>query len=99
MANRFEPKVLSKWHNDEEFLRLLASFERILPLKKPSFLIEDSVSKIILSKSEGLLGEVSKILELASIYAIETGVESISKSVLSKIDYTPPSERKKMIFR
>ncbi|AZA78724.1 AAA family ATPase [Chryseobacterium sp. G0186] len=99
LANRFEPKVLSKWHNDEEFLRLLASFERILPLKKPSFLIEDSVSKIILSKSEGLLGEVSKILELASIYAIETGVESISKSVLSKIDYTPPSERKKMIFR
>lgn len=99
LANRFEPRVLSKWRNDEEYLRLLTSFERILPLKKPSYLIESSISSIILSKSEGLLGEVSKILELSAILAIESGVETISKNIIENIDYTPPSDRKKMIFR
>ncbi|PZU91426.1 MAG: AAA family ATPase [Chryseobacterium sp.] len=99
LANRFEPKVLSKWQNDDEYLRLLASFERILPLKKPSFLIESSIAKTILSKSEGLLGEISRILELASILAIESGVEYISKNILENIEYIPPSDRKKMIFR
>ncbi|WES96555.1 TniB family NTP-binding protein [Chryseobacterium arthrosphaerae] len=99
LANRFEPRMLNKWQYDEEYLRLLASFEKILPLKKPSILIDDSLSRVILNKSEGLLGEVSKILELASIYAIETGIESISKKVLDKIEYVSPSDRKKMIFR
>lgn len=99
LANRFEPKVLSKWNNDEEYLRLLASFERILPLKKPSQLIENSLASLILSKSEGLLGEISKILELSTILAIETGIEKINKNIIENIDFTPPSDRKKMIFR
>ncbi|RTZ50405.1 AAA family ATPase [Chryseobacterium arthrosphaerae] len=99
LANRFEPKVLPKWNNDEEYLRLLASFERILPLKNPSHLIENSLCSLILSKSEGLLGGISKILELSTILAIETGIEKISKNIIENIDYTPPSERKKMIFR
>lgn len=99
LANRFEPRVLAKWRNDEEYLRLLSSFERILPLKKPSYLIESSIATTILSKSEGLLGEISRILELSAILAIESGVECITKNILENIDYISPSDRKKMIFR
>lgn len=99
LANRFEPKVLKKWKNDEEYLRLLASFESLLPLKEPSMLIESSLSTKILAMSEGLIGEVSKILELASILAIESGVEKINRNILNNIDYTSPSDRKKMIFK
>ena len=77
LANRFEPKVLKKWRNDEEYLRLLASFETLLPLKEPSMLIESSISTKILAMSEGLIGEISRILELSSILAIESGVEKI----------------------
>lgn len=99
LANRFEPKVLKKWKNDEEYLRLLASFESLLPLKEPSMLIESSLSTKILAMSEGLIGEVSKILELASILAIESSVEKINRNILNNIDYTPPSDRKKMIFK
>ena len=36
MANRFEPAPLAKWVLDEEFRRLLASLERVLPLQRPS---------------------------------------------------------------
>ncbi len=99
LANRFEPKILSKWQFDEEYLRLLASFEKILPLKEPSLLIEKSTANAILMKSEGLLGEISKILELSTILAIETGMEKINKNILDNIDYISPSDRKKMIFR
>lgn len=99
LANRFEPRVLSKWKNDEEYLRLLSSFERILPLKKPSYLIESSIASAILSKSEGLLGEISRILELSAILAIESGVENITKNIINNIDYISPSDRRKMIFR
>lgn len=99
LANRFEPKVLKKWKNDEEYLRLLASFESLLPLKEASMLIESSISTKILAMSEGLIGEISRILELASILAIESGVEKINRNILNNIDFTPPSDRKKMIFK
>lgn len=35
LANRFEPIVLPRWEPDNDFLRLLASFERMLPLRPP----------------------------------------------------------------
>lgn len=99
LANRFEPKVLKKWKNDEDYLRLLASFESLLPLKEPSMLVEPSLSTKILAMSEGLIGEISKILELASILAIESGVEKINRNILNNIDYASPSDRKKMVFK
>lgn len=99
LANRFEPKVLKKWKNDEDYLRLLASFESLLPLKEPSMLVEPSLSTKILAMSEGLIGEISKILELASILAIESGIEKINRNILNNIDYTSPSDRKKMVFK
>lgn len=99
LANRFEPKILNKWHFDDEYLRLLASFESILPLRNPSHLIENSIANNILSKSEGLLGEISRILELAAILAIESGIEKINNNIINNIDFTPPSERKKLIYK
>lgn len=99
LANRFEPRVLPKWKHDEEYLRLLASFEKLLPLKSASNLIESSLSSLILAKSEGLIGEISKILELSTILAIESGIEKINRNIIENIDYVPPSDRKKMIYR
>ena len=36
IANRFELIILPHWNVDEEYLRLLASYEKVLPLAKPS---------------------------------------------------------------
>ena len=44
LANRFEPAVLPRWEMDKNFLRLLMSFERMLPLKQPSNLHEISLA-------------------------------------------------------
>ena len=44
LANRFEPVALQRWSMGEEYLRLLLSFERMLPLRKASNLIEDDLA-------------------------------------------------------
>lgn len=98
LANRFEPRVLPKWNNDIEFKRLLASFEALLPLKRESLLTENSMVLKILSMSDGLIGEVNRILELASIEAIRNGEEKITKNILLNIDYISPQDRKKKYF-
>lgn len=98
LANRFEPRVLPRWSNNNEFKRLLLSFSTILPLKKESSLIENSISNKILAQSDGLIGEISKILELSTILAIESGTERITNSIIENIDYIPPTQRKKSFF-
>lgn len=98
LANRFEPRILPRWSNNTELKRLLLSFERMLPLKKESNLIENSISSKVLSMSDGLIGEISKILELATVLAIEHETERITKTILNEIDYVSPQERKKAFF-
>jgi type II secretory pathway predicted ATPase ExeA len=95
LANRFEPVVLPKWDNNDEYRRLLASFEFILPLKKPSNLVDDVLANKILSLSEGTIGEIATIIKKASIVAIQNESECITKKIIDTIDYIPPSDRKR----
>ena len=95
LSNRFDPVMLPRWANDEEFLRLLATFERILPLRQPSNLVDGPLADKIYSMSEGYIGEISGLLILAAVHAVETGHERIDKKMLDAIDWTVPSERRK----
>lgn len=95
LSNRFEPRVLPRWNNDIELKRLLLSFETLLPLQKESLLIEPSMVNKILSMSDGLIGEIAKILELSSIEALKSGEEKITKDILNNIDFLSPVDRKK----
>lgn len=95
LSNRFEPSILPKWQLNEEYLRLLASMEYMLPLKKPSHLHESKIAQQILTLSEGTIGEISTIIKKASILAIQQDIELINKRILDSIDYTSPSERKR----
>lgn len=95
LSNRFDHAVLPRWDNDDDFLRLLATFERVLPLRYPSVLIDGSLADKIYSMSEGYLGEISRLLVNAAVAAVERGQEQINKQVLDSIDWVPPSERRK----
>lgn len=94
LSNRFDPEFLSKWNMDNEYGDLLASFERRLPLKKPSNLREANIAQHVLWKSEGILGEIHDVLKRAAIMAIKNKSEQITLDVLSKIKWTMPSKRK-----
>lgn len=95
LANRFEPAILNRWKLDEEYFRLLASFERMLPLKKRSHLTNDDIAIKILSMSEGTIGEIVSLLKTAARQAIESGSEEITLQSLVKIGWVGPSERNK----
>ncbi len=43
LANRFEPAVLQHWTMGEDYLRLLASFEKLLPLEHSSALLDPAM--------------------------------------------------------
>jgi len=96
LGNRFEPLALQRWENNEEYLKLLASFEYMLPLKLPSHLTDDELAMKLLVMSEGLIGELSEILVRASVYALRHDMESINKKILDEITWISPSKRRKM---
>ena len=95
LDNRFKPSLLPRWEMDIDFRRLLASFERMLPLASPSDLKVKAIAKKLHFMSEGLLGEISDILTQAAILAIRNGSERISIELLDEIDYESPKDRKK----
>jgi hypothetical protein len=99
LANRFEPAALPPWQLNQDFQMLLASFEQVLPLRKPSRLADERIARKLLALSEGSLGELSAVLTLAAIYAVQSGSERIDEKVLAAIDWVPPSERRRRAER
>ena len=97
LANRFEPAPLPRWEFDIDFLRLLASFERMLPLREPSVLHDTTLAAKLFSMSEGYIGELSRLLTNAAVHAVDTGRERIDERILNGIDWVAPSDRKRQI--
>lgn len=95
LSNRFDRALLPRWANDDEFLRLLATFERAIPLRLPSNLVEGALADKIYSMSDGYIGEVSRLLVDAAVKAVETKQEHIDKKILDRIGWVAPSERRK----
>ncbi|TJZ77696.1 transposase [Chitiniphilus eburneus] len=98
IQNRFKPLVLPNWRPDEQAYRdLLASFEVVLPLRRPSSLSSNTVAHKINAMTEGTIGEISDLLNLAAKQAIRDGTECITVKELNSCGYVPPSDRKKQI--
>lgn len=99
LANRFEPAVLPLWKFDDEFLRLLKSFEMLLPLRHASKLYDTGLAATIFSMAEGHIGELSKLLAEAAVLAVQSGSERIDAKLLKEIGWIGPSDRKRQIDR
>lgn len=94
LSNRFDAAFLPRWKSDDNYIRLLLSFEKILPLAQPSGLGEQGLSTKLMSMSEGYIGEIARILVDASVMAIKSGHEKIDVDVLKKINWISPSQRR-----
>lgn len=99
VASRFDPVAIPRWQWSKEFLMLLASFERVLPLRQPSHLISEPLARKLLSWSEGTIGELSRLLNRASEIAIRKGAERIDEQVLTATEWVRPSERRQHVER
>jgi hypothetical protein len=76
----------------EDYLRLLASFEKLLALEHRSDLLDPAMAIKVLSLSEGTIGEISALLCRAAIAAIENGTERITIASLERCGYIAPSD-------
>lgn len=95
LANRFEPVPLPRWEMGRDYLMLLASLEKMIPLREPSGLAQPKLATRLLAMSEGTIGELVALLTAAAVYAVRTGAERIDERTLASIDWTPPSERRR----
>ena len=89
LSSRFEVARLPQWSMDVEFRRILASFERLLPLEKPSHLADSALAFKLLELSHGSIGRLVRILRLAAIEAIRSGAECISLELLQAMPLFP----------
>ena len=94
LANRFTPVFLPVWGMNEDFLTLLASFESMLPLAKPSGLKGEKLSAELHRLSGGLIGELSTLLTMAARTAIVRGSERITLEIIRSLPFVPPKKRR-----
>ena len=99
LGNRFDTVVLPRWTLDREFRMLLMSFEQSLPLRNPSNLAGKELATVLLSMSEGTIGELANLLCVAAATAIRNGREEIDVALLKQVEWTRPSERKAAVER
>ncbi len=99
LENRFQPFLLSRWSNDSETGRLLASFETVIPLREPSGLGLPALRRVIVERSEGLIGEMQQLLLSATAHALMEGRERIEQDDLVDCFFQAPSYRRQMMER
>lgn len=92
LSSRFEPFGLPRWQLNAEFLRLLTSYERLIPLAKPSNLIGRELAMKLHNMSGGTIGGLSRILKRAAIQAIRDHSEQITLKGLDQINWVKLSD-------
>lgn len=87
IKSRFPQRTLPLWKEDKDFKKLLFNFEFVLPLKRPSEIYKGEIASKLYGLSEGVLGELAKILRSAAKHAILTQEERITLDVITNCPY------------
>ncbi|MCI4411075.1 MAG: TniB family NTP-binding protein [Thiotrichales bacterium] len=91
-ASRFDVVELPRWDIDKAYLRLLMSFESILPLRKPSGLHHKEIAMKLLAISRGNLGDLHRLLIECARDAIQSKVEQITPEIIEKHKWVQPTQ-------
>lgn len=91
-ASRFDVFALALWEFDSNFQKLLAGFERVLPLKKPSSLSSQELASIAHAICGGNLGDLHRLLVACARVAITNGDEQITEKILKSKAWLQPSK-------
>lgn len=90
-SSRFDIVDLPKWELNEEFLKLLFSYARLLPLRKPSNLVSEEIATLLFEISEGNLGDLNRLLVACAKEAITSGTEEITIQIIKKYSDLKPT--------
>lgn len=87
LKSRFPIRTLPRWQEGEKFKKLLYNFEYVLPLKQASEIYRGEIAAKLYGLSDGVIGEVAKILRSAANYAIKSKEERISLNTITNCIY------------
>lgn len=87
LYSRFLRVDLPEFTSGHELKCLLATYESILPLKKPSNLAEDDLHYAILGRTNGSIGELTRLLQEAAVLAIKSGDEFIGIDLIKNMPF------------
>lgn len=87
IKSRFPTRILPRWKEDKDFKKLLFNFEFVLPLKQDSEIYKGAIAAKLYGLSEGIIGELAKILRSAAKYAITSKEERITLDVIANCPY------------
>lgn len=97
-ASRFEVARLPSWTLDKEFQRLLASFERVLPLQHASKLHTPELAMRLHAISEGNIGNLHRLLIECATEAINSGEERITLPIIENNKWVQPTRGIRELF-
>jgi type II secretory pathway predicted ATPase ExeA len=87
ILSRFPARTLPRWQEGETFRKLLFSFEYVIPLQNPSDLHKGEIARTLYGLSEGLIGNLAKIIKSAAKYAITNNEEQITMDVIANCPF------------
>lgn len=91
-ASRFDVISLPLWSLNKDFQRLLASFEKVLPLHKPSRFHQAELASALHAISGGNLGDLHRLLVECASEAIKSGEEQITKKIVLSKSWLRPTK-------
>lgn len=91
-ASRFDVVSLPLWTLNKNFQRLLASFEKVLPLQQPSRLHQPELASAFHAISGGNLGDLHRLLVECARAAIESGGECITQDIVRSKSWVRPTK-------
>lgn len=89
LAARFSTFTMPGWTADATLADFLATYERFLPLRKPSDLSSPDKVKALAKIGGGVIGKIVTRIQNAALAAIADGTECISKDHLIKAASRP----------
>lgn len=90
-ASRFDVISIPLWELNQDFQRLLAGFEKILPLRNPSRLHQPELASALYAISGGNIGDLHRLLVECARTAIERGTELIDRGIVESKAWVRPT--------
>lgn len=90
-ASRFDVVTLPVWTLNQDFQKLLAGFEKTLPLKQASHLHEPELATSLHAISGGNLGDLHRLLIECANTAILSGAERIDGDIIQSKAWLRPT--------
>lgn len=84
IASRLKLMPLKRFKINEDFMELLAGFEMLIPLRRPSNLLDGMIPDLIHQSTIGVTGPISDLLNKAAILAIRSGKEMITEDEIKQ---------------